>query len=100
MVGLAVIGVVALMIVTSILNGYVLSVLWGWFFVPTLELPPLTIVQAIGIAMVVNYHTSHRGESASDKDKSAAEKLIEGIVYAIIYPFFALLFGWVVHLFM
>lgn len=53
MVGLAIVGVVALLILSSVLNGWVLSILWGWFLVPTLKLPPLTVVQAIGIAMVI-----------------------------------------------
>ena len=35
--------VLALTPVSVIWNGYVLSILWGWFFVPALGLPPLSI---------------------------------------------------------
>lgn len=39
----------------TILSGYVLSVLWGWFIVPTFGLPLLTIPVAIGVMLVVAY---------------------------------------------
>ena len=39
---LAAIGMMAL---ASLLNGWVLSVLWGWFFVPTFGMPELSLAQ-------------------------------------------------------
>jgi hypothetical protein len=39
-------------IVAIISEGYVLSVLWGWFMVPTLGLPGISLVQAIGISLI------------------------------------------------
>ena len=37
-----------------------LSVLWGWFLVPVFNLPPPSVAQAIGIALVVTYRTNHQ----------------------------------------
>lgn len=36
-------------------NGWAISLLWGWFLVPTLGVRAISVVEAIGIAMVVCY---------------------------------------------
>lgn len=38
-------------------GGYVLTVLWAWFVVPTFALPQITLAAAIGLAIVVGYMT-------------------------------------------
>jgi len=50
-------GLVGVIAVLAVLNGWVVSVLWGWFIVPLFSLPTLSIVQAIGLGMVVSYMT-------------------------------------------
>jgi hypothetical protein len=45
---------VCLAVIGSILNGWALSVPWGWFVVPTFNLPDLGIVHAFGLSMVIN----------------------------------------------
>ena len=55
---LGVIGMIfGLTALAAVLNGWVLSIIWKWFFVPTLHLPSLSIPQAIGIALVVSFLT-------------------------------------------
>ena len=100
MVLLAILGFVALLVVSSIFNGYVLSVLWGWFIVPVFSLPELTVVPAIGIAIVVSYLTYQYNESDDDDNKSFGEKMAKLIAMAILRPLFVLFLGWIVHLFM
>lgn len=85
-------GVIAL---SSILNGWVLSILWGWFFVPILKLPPLTVPQAIGIALVVGYFTRQKQPSSKSSDEA-----YETIGYAFLAPLVTLLIGWIVKGFM
>lgn len=46
-------------IVGAIMNGWALAMLWAWFIVPIFNLPTLSIVQAIGIGMVVSFLTRH-----------------------------------------
>lgn len=103
MTGLAVlggiVGVVFLMVFSYIFNGYALSVLWGWFVVPTFGAPALGLVPAIGVAIVVGYLT-HQTHDCKKEEKSFGEKIAEGTVMAILKPSFALFFGWIVHLFM
>jgi hypothetical protein len=99
MVFFRIIGFIVLMVIAAILNGWGLSVLWGWFFVPTLGLPQLGVVQAIGIAMVVGYLT-YQHIDTQPKDGEAMEKLVNAGITSVIRPVFAVAFGWVVHSFM
>jgi hypothetical protein len=98
------IGAVALYLVALVgsylLNGWTLTVLWGWFIRPTFGLPALGIAPAIGLSIIVGYLV-HRSQSDKEwKQKTWTEKWIEPFVHAIIRPTFALAIGWVVHLFM
>lgn len=98
-----IVGVGVLMVVSSVFNGYALSVLWGWFVVPTFGAPALDIVPAIGFAIMVSYLTYQ----THDYEVKKGWGLGETVVYIIIIlldiiakPSIALVFGWVVHLFM
>lgn len=98
----ATIGCLALLVSWPVLatwNGYVLSVLWGWFVVTTFEARPLTIPAAIGIAAVVGYLT-HQISDYIDKDKSTTQRYTETILLGLMRPAFALVFGWLVYQFM
>lgn len=92
---------------TAIVNGYVLSVLWGWFVVPALGLPPLTIPSAIGLAMVIGYLTHQYSpkdkiepEDEEERKKQKKKELIDAISHIISRPISCLIVGWIVHLFM
>ncbi len=89
-----------LIIVSSIFNGYALSVLWGWFIVPTFNAPKLTVVPAIGIALVVSYMTHQVDTSKDDDKRNLREKFVSLTVEVIGKPLFALFFGSVVQMFM
>lgn len=95
-----VVGFAALLVVSSILNGYALSVLWGWFVVPVFHLPQLSIVPAIGIAMMVGYLAHQMEPDCVEKERTTGERIARAASFAILKPLFALLFGWIVHLFM
>lgn len=97
MTGLAIIGVIFIAIISTIFNGFALSQLWSWFVVTTFGLQAITIPQAIGISMVIGFLT---GNSTTDNDKSdSTEKIIKAIVTAIFKPVFALIFGYIIYLF-
>ena len=97
-----IVGVGFLMIFSSIFNGYALSVLWGWFVVPTFSAPALGVVPAIGIAMVVSHLTLHQTHDCKkEKDDDVLGVIIAKIVIISLgTPAFTLFFGWIVHLFM
>ena len=84
-------------VVGAISGGWALSTLWGWFIVPVFGLPSISIVQAIGISLLVG---SFKGSSQSSrKDKTTSESLGE-ITVALLMPPFSVFLGWIVTLFM
>ena len=90
--------VILAMVISPIINGFVVLKLWAWFIVPTFEAQPLRIVEAIGLMFIVNYLKTKTLKEA-DKDKFW-ELFAAKFVFIIIYSGFALLAGWVVSLFM
>lgn len=88
----------------AILNGFVLSILWGWFIVPVFHLAVLSIPQAIGLGMIVAFLT-YRYEEKDDNtklDKKLGKKYINNFDWSVVllrYPL-VLIFGYIVHLFM
>jgi len=94
---LVILGGLSLFVLTTaglaLLNGWVLSVLWGWFVVPTFGLPSLSVVEAIGIALIAAFLT-HQYHSVPK------EKTREYYLILFFSPLIALFIGWLVHLFM
>lgn len=83
---------------SMIWNGFVLTILWGWFIVPVFAgAPELGLVPAIGVGGVVRYLTAHK--ATSDSGKSAWENFGESIAFAAFYPALTLFLGWIVHMF-
>ena len=83
-----------LIIPAAIWGGYVLSILWGWFFVPVFGLPTLSVPQAIGISLIVGFLTYHYQYEEDDE-----EVLLKRIVGIFLVPLECLIIGWIVHLF-
>jgi hypothetical protein len=92
-------GYLAIIPISALWSGYVLSTLWGWFIVPTFKVRPLNVLPAIGVAMVVRYLTQQY-DSYTDESKSATERTVIAIGVALLHPTFALFFGWILHSFM
>lgn len=86
-VAVIVAGLFLLMALAWIWEGYVLSILWGWYAVPLFKLPELSVAAAVGIAVTVGMVTS---QYVPKKDK-------DQMVYAYIFlkPAMALLIGWI-----
>jgi phosphate/sulfate permease len=82
---------------SAIINGWVLSILWGWFITPVFGIPAISVGQAIGLAMVVSYLTYQHIEQDSDKDKT--ERFAGIFAVLLIRPLMSLLLGYIVHLF-
>lgn len=87
---------VILQIISTIFNGYVLKILWGWFLVPILNAPVLTIAGAIGMILVTQFLTY---KPSNSDDKPDAETIVATGVSAITYPSVGLLMGFVIKQF-
>jgi len=76
-------------------SGFALTILWGWFMVPTFGLPQLALAPAIGVAVVVGYLTHQYRPTEDAKDKKAS-RMAEGFAFMAMKPALALAVGWIV----
>jgi hypothetical protein len=60
-------------VISSIVQGYVLVILWGWFVMPFFSAPKLSIPIAIGLTIVGKYFTHQYNPS----DANRLEKIYE-----------------------
>lgn len=90
-----IVGVLALLTIASIWKGYVLTVLWGWFVVPTFGLPALALAPAIGLAMVVSFLT-HQSDASKEPDGEFSDRMLKAIAHTLVMPALVLGIGWVV----
>ena len=80
-----------------IVKGYVLSVLWSWFVMPTFALPTLSVPLAIGLTMVVAVVLPRPTipTPAEEKKKSGWRKFYEALVF-VFGPLLALPMGQII----
>lgn len=90
--------IIPIFTLSSILNGYVLSVLWGWFMVPIFHLPSLSLAQAIGVSIVVGMLT-RKTAANGNKDEDMKKLFKELVIESLLYPVLVLAIGAVVHQF-
>jgi hypothetical protein len=82
----------AILVVSSVVNGFVLTKLWAWFIVPMFHLPELGLPQAIALALVVGWLTYSPRTRKPEKDEWKS-----GLTIFITRPLIALAFGGVLH---
>ncbi|NYS09362.1 hypothetical protein PBR31_00049 [Xanthomonas phage PBR31] len=59
-------GTLAFIPLFIVLDGWVLSIIWGWIAVPVFHLPVLSIAQAVGITSIITYFKSTKGKPNDD----------------------------------
>ena len=89
------IGALAIIVVATLLNGWALMVLWGWFIVPTFAAPALNMGQALGLGVIVSFLTHQVQQDSGDSDADPWPALAKAAFVAIAKPLLALGFGWV-----
>lgn len=80
----------AIVAIATIWGGYVLSIIWGWFMVPTFGLPLLSVTAAMGVALVIGYLTHAYKEPDSETHPW------KRMFYVFMRPLVVLVFGWIV----
>lgn len=80
-------------ILLTVLSGFVIMVLWGWFIVP-LGLVPISLAHAIGIDLLVTFIVT------TNASNSTQTLFWDRFIFAIALTLVALMGGWIVHLFM
>lgn len=89
------IGLPILIVISSIWSGYSFMLLWGWFIVPTFDLPPLLLWQAIGLDLVIGFLT-HQWHDFQEKEREPWEKLAILVGRILFNPLIYLTIGWIV----
>lgn len=80
--------------------GYVFSILWAWFIVPTFALPVLSKALAIGIAITIKFVTNQTIDCKEKKeDRTFYETLGRSIGNTFLLPAISLLYGYIVKQF-
>jgi len=90
------------MALSVLLTGFTISTLWGWFVTPVFtSVPTLGVLQAAGLSMAVRMftYTMPSGKDLTGEDEDKTKKFIHQIAFALAYPLVALVFGWILHLF-
>lgn len=87
---------------SAIFDGFVLSVLWGWFIVPAFHVSQLTLPLAIGVSMVVAMLTNRTAGNSREQEKDKkdiGETLLSSFFIALLVPLITLGISAIVHLF-
>ena len=89
------------MILGPTINGWALSVLWGWFIAPTFGLSKLSVPMAMGLAVVVRMFMPTDFLAAAERKQVSMSGAVGMVIGgAIIAPLGAVGFGWIVKQFL
>lgn len=98
--------VVASVVVAGLFNGLVLSVLWRWFAAPVFHLANITIFQAWGLMVLLQYLNTKPGTTSQvvDSDGKVRDKTSTEIIFAnmgtlVFVGCVALSVGWILSQF-
>lgn len=78
--------------VAMVWGGWVLTVLWAWFVVPTFHAPALSVPVAAGLRVMSSFFSAYPADS---KERSALDRW----TITLLYPLVMLTMGWLVHQF-
>lgn len=92
-------GIAVIIAVSTVLSGYVLAILWGWFVVP-LGLAQIGIAHAIGICATVRLIIGGVPQRPQDPKQEAIERLATSCLLMLGFPLLSWLIGWIAHSFM
>ena len=65
----------------ALVQGWVLTVLWGWFVVPTFGVAHLPIAYALGLSATANLFV---GAKPSTKDQSLSDIFVSSFTYTFV----------------
>lgn len=88
---------IVLFVLAVVVDGFVLTYLWGWFLVP-LGLVQIGMAHAIGVSILVSYLT-HQTNNSDDND-DASKTFWTMIITSFCKSGLVMLMGYVAHSFM
>lgn len=91
---------VVILVLSTVLGGWVMSILWAWFVVPTLGLPAISIVEAIGLTMAIRVLVNGYGSTSNKKYDDLSDLIANMVTVLFGMPLMLLGIGYIIHLFM
>lgn len=85
------------LVITYLINGWVLTILWGWFIVPIFHLPALTLIPALGLGIVAGYLTYQTPPDVETVKRGSWERMFVTVGGALIQPLITLVVAWIIH---
>ena len=90
-----------ILIVSVLINGVLISAMWGWFVAPVLRLQNISIPEAIGLSMFVSIFTN-RPKPFKRSDGVTHEEAVADLIgyfleVGVMTPLFGLALAWVWH---
>ena len=85
----------AIIISVTLLRGWAISMLWGWFLAP-LGVPPITIIHGVGISIFGSMFHS----TVSSKTEYSTWEGVKSTMFTVAWPLIAVLMGWIAVQFM
>lgn len=89
---------IALSLLSILLTGFTISVLWGWFVVP-LGVTPIGMANAFGLSVMIMFFKI-RGRKDFVKDVLIEKTEVRKWTEHLVTPIIALTIGWLTTLFM
>jgi len=83
----------------SIVGGWALSVMWGWFVVPLFNVPAFGIAQAVGLMCVIGMIVPRPNVNSDGKKYDTIEVIVMSFVAAFVPPLVSVGIGWIVYQF-
>lgn len=86
---------------SSIFHGFVFSKIWQWFIVSTFGVSPVSVVQSMGIALLVALVTTRiTNPSKETKKEDSTDEWVKSISISLSFSALVLLSGWITQMFL
>lgn len=92
-------GLIATLVVGTLMDGWALSKIWNWFMPTIFSLPVLTLWKAIGVSMVFELFSRTNKSKKSDSksnEKTIGEAILASIIEVTVVPLTSVGIAWVV----
>jgi len=84
---------------SSVIHGWALMKLWGWFIFPYFDVPMITIPVAIGISLIVGM-LAIKPDQINSNEKRSSKDAVAQLIGNMLSPIVVVFIGWIVTLFM
>lgn len=86
-----------LSLISMVYLSFIFKNLWLWFIVPVFNLPPVTLVSAIGVIIVISivtYKKSTYKETKEIMEEGVEKEMIYSFTYDILTGTYLFILGW------